>query len=309
MPAASPAQHHQIPLHGGAQSTAPGAQLPTLANTHIRSVADAQKLFYAVQLGLLPKVERRLDAVERKRLQPGDVYVWEERGSGPGFVAQGAAVAAAAAHKAEGSEGAAQGYEVGIERWTEGLSWSASRIRDDFLIYFENIKKKERGVDRDGARARSLENQVLREGERDMYIKQTYSVLRNDVNHDDGAGPSSAGGEKKEGKKKPRKWHLNAYFTKSTEGDLNTIDSIPWLRDIQVPDAIFTSARQSKKGNSAAANASSSASAPAAGPSHTKAEPQPEDDPARLAGSKRGRGREGPSVQRTYAPFPVAVIF
>ena len=47
-----------------------------------------------------------------------------------------------------------------------------------------------------------------------MYIKQTYSVLRNDVNHDDGAGPSSstgtsASGEKKEVKKKPRKWHLS----------------------------------------------------------------------------------------------------
>ena len=128
-----PPPHPQIPIQGGAQSTAPGAQLPTLTNTHIRSVADAQKLFYAVQLGLLPKVERRLDAVERKRLQPGDVYVWEERGSGPGFVAQGSAVAAtaaAAAHKVEGGEGAPQGYEVGIERWTEGLSWSASRIRE-----------------------------------------------------------------------------------------------------------------------------------------------------------------------------------
>ena len=100
---------------------------------------------------------------------------------------------------------------------------------------------------------------------------------------------------------------LDAYFTKSTEGNLNTIDSIPWLRDIQVPEGIFTSARQSKKGNSSAANASSpaSASAPAAGPSNSKAEPQPEDDSARIAGAKRGRGREGPSVQRTYAPFPV----
>lgn len=126
---ASPAQPHpQIPIAGGAQSIAPGAQLPTLTNTHIRSVADAQKLFYAVQLGLLPKVERRLDAIERKRLQPGDVYVWEERGAGPGFFAQGSA---GAVQKTEGGgEGTPQGYEVGIERWTEGLSWSASRIRE-----------------------------------------------------------------------------------------------------------------------------------------------------------------------------------
>ncbi|EKM54719.1 uncharacterized protein PHACADRAFT_98202, partial [Phanerochaete carnosa HHB-10118-sp] len=223
--APAPAQAHpQIPIEGSLQSTAPGAQRPTLTNTHIRSVADAQKLFYAVQLGMLPKIERRLDAVERKRLRPGDVYVWEERGATGLFAGASAGVAV-----------------VGIERWTEGLSWSASRIRDEFLIYFENVKKKERGVDREGHRARyvihprpvlspftqvyrSLENQVLREGDRDMYIKQTYSVLRLD----------------------PRKWHLNAYFTKSTEGNLNTIDTIPWLRDLEVPEGIFTSARQSK---------------------------------------------------------------
>ena len=130
-----PQPHAQIPIAGGSQSTAPGAQLPTLTHTHIRSVADAQKLFYAVQRGLLPKVERRLDAVERKRLQPGDVYVWEERGAGPGFFAQGSAAAAAAtlglgALQKNEQGSTPQGYEVGIERWTEGLSWSASRIRE-----------------------------------------------------------------------------------------------------------------------------------------------------------------------------------
>lgn len=110
----------------------------------------------------------------------------------------------------------------------------AHPAHSDFLIYFENIKKKEKGVDRDGARARSvrfrcaspvvtlttptrsLENQVLRDGERDMYIKQTYSVLRNDVNQEEGPAsgstPSGSGGpanEKKDVKKKPRKWHLS----------------------------------------------------------------------------------------------------
>lgn len=54
---------------------------------------------------------------------------------------------------------------------------------------------------------RSLENEVLREGERDLYVKQTYSVHRNDVPPDE---VSSSNGEKKE-KKKPRKWHLSEY--------------------------------------------------------------------------------------------------
>ncbi|KAI0690446.1 Gti1/Pac2 family-domain-containing protein, partial [Cytidiella melzeri] len=212
---------------GSYQNTAAGQQRPTLTNIHIRSVDDAKKLFYAVQLGMLPKVERRLDAQERRMLKPGNVYVWEEKGP-------------------TGGESA---YQVCIERWTEGLSWSASRIRDDFLMYYENVKKK------------SLENEVLREGERDLYVKQTYSVHRNDVLPEGGLG--SAGDDAKEG---PRKWHLNAYFTKSTEGNLNTIDSIPFLRDLVVPEGLFSSARQAKKSK---------------------------------------RGREGSSVQRTYAPFPV----
>lgn len=81
-------------------------QRPTLENIHIRSVDDAKKLFYAVQLGWLPKIERRLDAQERRMLKPGNVYVWEEKGP------------------------STDSYQVSIERWTEGLSWSASRIRE-----------------------------------------------------------------------------------------------------------------------------------------------------------------------------------
>ncbi|KAI0339963.1 hypothetical protein BDW22DRAFT_1335205, partial [Trametopsis cervina] len=219
---------------GPAQNTSAGQQRPTLTSIHIRSVDDAKKLFYAVQLGLLPKIERRLDAQERKMLRPGNVYVWEERGPG----SDGASGGSGNGNGVNGVNGnGAGGYQVSIERWTEGLSWSASRIRDDFLMYYENVKKKsdKQSEASDGGggggssgRARSLENEILRDGERDLYVKQTYSVHRNDE------------------KRKPRKWHLNAYFTKSTEGNLHTIDSIPFLRDLVVPDGIFSSARQSK---------------------------------------------------------------
>ena len=88
------------------QNVAAGMQRPTLENIHIRSVDDAKKLFYAVQLGWLPRIERRLDAQERRMLKPGSVYVWEEKGP------------------------STDSYQVSIERWTEGLSWSASRIRE-----------------------------------------------------------------------------------------------------------------------------------------------------------------------------------
>ncbi|KAI1795537.1 Gti1/Pac2 family-domain-containing protein [Ganoderma leucocontextum] len=208
-------------------------QRPTLTNVHIRSAPDAHKLFYAVQLGLLPKIEKRLDANERTALQPGDVYVWEERG--PNM----------------------DSFSVSMERFTEGKSWTASRVREDFLMYFESPRKGK-------GNARTSENQVVRPGEQDLYIKLTYSVIREDVSKD---GSQSNNSDDKH--KKPPKWHMNAYFTKLTEGQLRTIDDIPMLRDLEVPDGIFRSARTTKPG-------------------------------------KRGEGSRNASstVKRMYAPFP-----
>ncbi|OSD07026.1 hypothetical protein PYCCODRAFT_1359784 [Trametes coccinea BRFM310] len=206
-------------------------QRPTLTNVHIRSAADAHKLFYAVQLGLLPKIEKRLDANERAALRPGDVYVWEEKGPNT------------------------DSFSVSMERFTEGKSWTASRVREDFLMYFESPRKGK-------GNARTSENQVVRPGEQDLYIKLTYSVIREDVKE----ASHSKDADKL---KKPPKWHMNAYFTKLTEGQLRTIDDIPMLRDLVVPDGIFSSARTSKPGK--------------------------RGDSSRTANS---------TVKRMYAPFP-----
>jgi hypothetical protein len=81
-------------------------QHPTCTNIRIRSVADAHKIFYAIQQGLLQMVTRRLDADERMQLRTGCVYAWEERG--PHTELTG----------------------LGIERFTEGRRWSPSRVRD-----------------------------------------------------------------------------------------------------------------------------------------------------------------------------------
>jgi hypothetical protein len=81
-------------------------QHPTCTGIRIRSVLDAQKIFYAVQQGLLRMVTRRLDADERMQLRTGCVYAWEERG--PHTELTG----------------------LGIERFTEGRRWSPSRVRD-----------------------------------------------------------------------------------------------------------------------------------------------------------------------------------
>lgn len=81
-------------------------QQPTCTNLRIRSVTDAHMIFYAVREGRLRMVTRRLDADERAALCSGCVYAWEERG--PNTEITG----------------------IGIERFTEGRRWSASRVRD-----------------------------------------------------------------------------------------------------------------------------------------------------------------------------------
>ena len=125
---------------------------------------------------------------------------------------------------------------------------------------------------------RSSENRVVRQGEHDQFIKQTYSVYCNDPAD---AQPSPDGKPKE-----PKKWHLSAssahgapfsrmtnvfpdaYFTKLTEGQLKTIDDIEELRNLVVPEGMFRSARTSK------------------------------------AGKKGESSRTTSSTKRQYAPFP-----
>lgn len=51
---------------------------------------------------------------------------------------------------------------------------------------------------------RTSENQVVRPGEQDLYIKLTYSVIREDVSKD---GSQSNNSDDKQ--KKPPKWHMS----------------------------------------------------------------------------------------------------
>lgn len=78
---------------------------------HVRTPADAIKLFEACRLGLLPRVQRRLSEKERQSISSGSVFVWDER-------------------------------EAGMRRWTDGKSWSASRVSGSFLTYREMEGKR-----------------------------------------------------------------------------------------------------------------------------------------------------------------------
>ena len=78
---------------------------------HVRSPQDAIILFEACRMGLLPRVQRRLSEKERQQIRSGSVFVWDER-------------------------------EAGMRRWTDGKSWSASRVSGSFLTYREMEGKR-----------------------------------------------------------------------------------------------------------------------------------------------------------------------
>ncbi|TFK44295.1 Gti1/Pac2 family-domain-containing protein, partial [Crucibulum laeve] len=202
-------------------------QQPTCKKVRIRSTQDAHKIFYAVQKGLLQMVTRRLDADERQALHSGCIYAWEERG--PHSEITG----------------------LGIERFTEGRRWSPSRVRDEFLFYYEKYSPPSDG------------SQVGTGSERhpprdwDPLVKQTYSVWV-------------------ETEKGRRKWHLTAYFTQQTIDQLGTIDDIPPVRDLIVPDGHFKSTRVGK--NRSKSDEQNTRSGETSKPAST--------------------------VTRTYAPFP-----
>ena len=81
---------------------------------YVKTPGDAVVLFEACRLGLLPRVQRRLSEKERQLIKSGSVFVWDER-------------------------------EAGMRRWTDGKSWSASRVNGSFLTYREMEGKRNGG--------------------------------------------------------------------------------------------------------------------------------------------------------------------
>ncbi|KHJ32018.1 putative camp-independent regulatory protein pac2 [Erysiphe necator] len=78
---------------------------------HIKTPADAIKLFEACRLGLLQRVRRRLSEKQRQLIKSGSVFIWDE-------------------------------HEAGMRRWTDGKNWSPSRVSGSFLTYREMDGKR-----------------------------------------------------------------------------------------------------------------------------------------------------------------------
>ncbi|CAE6416762.1 unnamed protein product [Rhizoctonia solani] len=166
--------------------------IPTLKGVTVNSVNSALTIFYAVSLKLLPKVEQRLNVDERESLAAGDVYVWEERDI---FSDTGDS----------------------IERWTDGIKWGSSRVRNEFLFYYERDHNPQ-------------EPQAIQGG---RLIKQTFSVFF----HPPG-----------DSRNRPRKWHMVAYYSQSTVNDLLSVEDIPQIARLRVPEGMFQPAR-AKRGH------------------------------------------------------------
>lgn len=91
-------------------ANAPGAPLKPTFEGYVSSTLDALVLFEACLSGQLNHVPRRPHDRERKDLiKSGSIFIYEEHASG-------------------------------IKRWTDGVSWSPSRILGNFLVYRE-LKK------------------------------------------------------------------------------------------------------------------------------------------------------------------------
>ncbi|KAJ2784942.1 Gluconate transport-inducing protein [Coemansia interrupta] len=73
---------------------------------YVDTTEDALLIFEACRLNVLPRRTRRLAESERKYVESGSVFVWDET-------------------------------ESGIRRWTDGRRWSPSRVSGCFLVYSE----------------------------------------------------------------------------------------------------------------------------------------------------------------------------
>ncbi|KAI8089177.1 Gti1/Pac2 family-domain-containing protein [Halteromyces radiatus] len=78
---------------------------------HIKTPQDALIIFEACRRGMLHRVKRRLSTKERINIQSGSIFAFDEA-------------------------------EAGMRRWTDGRTWSPSRVLGSFLTYRELDTKR-----------------------------------------------------------------------------------------------------------------------------------------------------------------------
>ncbi|KAI8367261.1 Gti1/Pac2 family-domain-containing protein [Blakeslea trispora] len=152
---------------------------------YVKTAQDALIVFEACRKSQLVRVQRRLSSKERLQIRSGSVFAWDER-------------------------------EAGMRRWTDGRTWSPSRVLGSFLTYRELDTKR---------RPRRLSNPSFSKAspacsyKQDGLIKQSFSICT--ANN--------------------QKLHLISYYSKSDvlNGRLKQPTQDPAFSNIQVPKGLY----------------------------------------------------------------------
>ncbi|GAB5586285.1 Gluconate transport-inducing protein [Umbelopsis nana] len=158
---------------------------------HIKTPHDALIVFEACRRGLFHRIQRRLAEKERVHIRSGSVFAWDER-------------------------------EAGMRRWTDGRTWSPSRVSGSFLTYRELDTRCRRRATSQGS---SDDEKPMSKAssacsyKHDGLIKQSFSIC-------------TATGQK---------LHLISYYTKPDilTGRIRTPSSDPALKNIVVPKGLY----------------------------------------------------------------------
>jgi hypothetical protein len=159
---------------------------------HIKTPHDALIVFEACRRGLFHRIQRRLAEKERVHIQSGSVFAWDER-------------------------------EAGMRRWTDGRTWSPSRVSGSFLTYRElDTRCRRRGTSPNGSSDDEKPTSKASSAcsyKHDGLIKQSFSIC-------------TATGQK---------LHLISYYTKPDilTGRIRTPSCDPALKNIVVPKGLY----------------------------------------------------------------------
>ncbi|OBZ87196.1 cAMP-independent regulatory protein pac2, partial [Choanephora cucurbitarum] len=149
---------------------------------YVKTAQDALIVFEACRKSQLNHVQRRLSSKERLQIRSGSVFAWDES-------------------------------EAGMRRWTDGRTWSPSRVLGSFLTYRElDSKRRPRTVNVSKASSACSYKQ-------DGLIKQSFSICT--ANN--------------------QKLHLISYYSKSDvlHGRLTQPSQDPAFSQIEVPKGLY----------------------------------------------------------------------
>ncbi|KAI9592615.1 Gti1/Pac2 family-domain-containing protein [Syncephalis fuscata] len=160
---------------------------------HMRTLRDALMVIEACCLNILPRVRHRLSDRERCLVQSGTVFVWDES-------------------------------ETGMRRWTDGRSWSPSRVVNGFLSYRELAGRRQRTPVDSAIPVGRTPN--IRSVSRREFRYQPDGLIKRALSFRTTSG---------------RRWHLISYYRESSiiNGQLITPSADPRLAHIQLPPGIY----------------------------------------------------------------------